>query len=191
MKLSALVLIVAVLLLASFVWMLASARSDLDTSRSEIATTWTAVSAALDRRSEVVSNFLEAVAEIASNDAVAIRQVEETQSGLASVRSPADRIRASQALDGALGRLLLAVENYPKLRSSDRYLRAQEELVVAENQIAVERRKYNEQVARYNTSLELFPANAAAWLFGFQRNDNYFQTEPAISAQRPAERGAQ
>ena len=46
------------------------------------------------------------------------------------------------------------------------------------------RRRYNETVQRYNTSIELFPNNIAASLFGFHRNDAYFKTDPA-SAQAP------
>jgi LemA protein len=33
-------------------------------------------------------------------------------------------------------------------------------------------------VQRYNTDIELFPNNIAASMFGFQRNDAYFKTEP-------------
>ncbi len=47
-----------------------------------------------------------------------------------------------------------------------------------ENRIAVERRKYNETLQRYNTTIELFPNNIVAGLSGFQRNDAYFKTEP-------------
>ena len=52
------------------------------------------------------------------------------------------------------------------------------ELAGTENRIAVERRKYNETVQRYNTDIELFPNNIAASMFHFERNDAYFKTEP-------------
>jgi LemA protein len=82
-------------------------------------------------------------------------------------------------LDGALGRLLLVVENYPNLKSNENFMRLQDELAGTENRIAVERRRYNEGVQRYNTSIGLFPANIVASMFGFARNDAYFKTEPA------------
>ena len=53
-----------------------------------------------------------------------------------------------------------------------------------ENRVAVERNKYNESVKKFNTSIELFPNSIAASMFGFQRNDNYFKTDPA-SRQAP------
>jgi LemA protein len=55
----------------------------------------------------------------------------------------------------------------------------QHELAGTENRIAQSRRRYNEAVQRYNTSIDLFPNNIAAALFGFQRNDAYFKTDPA------------
>jgi LemA protein len=79
---------------------------------------------------------------------------------------------------------LVVVENYPQLKSDATFMRLQDELAGTENRIAVERRKYNEAVQKYNTSIELFPNNIAASLFGFQRNDAYFKTDPA-SRQAP------
>jgi len=72
----------------------------------------------------------------------------------------------------------MVVENYPQLRSSENFLRLQDELSGTENRIAVERRKYNEAVQRYNTTLGLFPNNLFAGFLGFQRIDDYFRTDP-------------
>ena len=74
-------------------------------------------------------------------------------------------------------RLLVVVENYPNLKSNENFIRLQDELAGTENRIAVERRRYNETVQRYNTDIELFPKNIAASLFGFQRNDAYFKAD--------------
>ena len=61
----------------------------------------------------------------------------------------------------------MVVENYPQLRANENFLRLQDELAGTENRIAVERRKYNEAVQKYNTQIELFPNNMVASLFGF------------------------
>jgi len=74
------------------------------------------------------------------------------------------------------------VENYPQLRANENFLRLQDELAGAENRIAVERRKYNETVQKYNTEIGLFPDNIVASLSGFSRNDAYFKTEPGARA---------
>jgi LemA protein len=73
---------------------------------------------------------------------------------------------------------LVIAENYPQLKSNENFLRLQDELAGTENRIAVERRKYNEALQRYNTSIALFPNNLVASMSGMARNDAYFQTEP-------------
>jgi len=108
-----------------------------------------------------------------------MQAVTSARAALIGARSPQEKIQANARLDTALGRLLVVVENYPNLKSNENFLRLQDELAGSENRIAVERRKYNETVQRYNTSIELFPNNMAASLFGFSRNDAYFTTEPA------------
>ncbi len=108
--------------------------------------------------------------------------VANARAGLLNARTPQEKIEANGRLDTALGRLLLVVENYPNLKSNESFLRLQDELAGTENRIAVERRRYNESVQRYNTSIGLFPSNLIASMFGFQRNDAYFKTEPAARA---------
>jgi LemA protein len=87
-------------------------------------------------------------------------------------------------LDGALGRLLLIVENYPQLKSNENFLRLQDELAGTENRIAVERKRYNDAVQDYNTYIGLFPNNIFAGWAGFQRNNAYFAA-PEAARQAP------
>ena len=82
----------------------------------------------------------------------------------------------------AISRLLVISENYPNLKSNENFLRLQDELAGTENRIAIERRKYNEVVQRYNTQIVLFPNNLIASISGFQRNDAYFKTDPGSRA---------
>src|SRR3981189_2872508 len=70
--------------------------------------------------------------------------------------TPADKIAANGQLDGALGRLLLIVENYPQLKSNENFLRLQDEQAGTENRIAVERKRYNDEIQNYNTYIGLF-----------------------------------
>ncbi len=74
-----------------------------------------------------------------------------------NAQSPPAKIAANGQLDGAIGRLLLLTENYPQLRSSDQFMRLQDELAGTENRIAVARKRYNEALQDYNTFILQFP----------------------------------
>src|SRR5205823_418463 len=101
-------------------------------------------------------------------------ELAQARSQLLSAQAPADKISANQRLDGALGRLLAIAENYPQLRSSENFLRLQDELAGTENRIAVERKRYNDTLQDYNTYVQQFPNSIFAKWAGFKQNTAYF-----------------
>lgn len=154
-------------------------RNDLVRERESITAQWAQVDVALTRRADLIPNLVETVKGYAKHEQAAIQSVADARAALLGARTPQQKIDANNRLDTALGRLLVMVENYPNLKANENFLRLQDELAGTENRIAVERRKYNEAVQKYNTNIELFPNNMTASLFGFQRNDAYFRTEGA------------
>jgi LemA protein len=172
------VLIVLVVLAVIFGAQFVGVRNQLVTNREAINASWSQVDVALQRRADLIPNLVQTVKGFAAQEKAVIDSVTSARAALMGARTPEERIAANQRLDSALSRLLLVVENYPQLRSSENFLRLQDELAGTENRIAVERRKYNEAVQRYNTHLELFPNNLVAVLSGFTRNDAYFKTDP-------------
>lgn len=157
---------------------LVSVRNNLVAEREAITGAWAQVDVALQRRADLIPNLVETVKGFAKQELSVMQAVTNARAALIGARSPEEKIQANARLDTALGRLLVVVENYPNLKSNENFLRLQDELAGTENRIAVERRKYNEAVQKYNTSIELFPNNVAASLFGFSRNNAYFTTQP-------------
>jgi len=172
--------IVVVLLLAGLLMFgkLMGVRNELVTERESINGAWSQVDVALQRRADLIPNLVETVKGYAKQETQIFTAIAQARSALIGARSPQEKIQANGQLDSALGRLLVISENYPQLKSNENFMRLQDELAGTENRIAVERRKYNETVQKYNTSIDLFPNNIAASLFGFQRNDAYFKTDP-------------
>jgi LemA protein len=91
-----------------------------------------------------------------------------TQSNLPNSPQAMAQFEAAQgALSNALSRLLVVVERYPDIKSNQNFLELQSQLEGTENRIAVERRRYNEVVQQFNSSVQKFPANLVANMFGF------------------------
>ncbi len=156
----------------------ASVNNDLVAQREEIKAAWAQVDVSLQRRADLIPNLVETVKGFAAQEKQVLETVANARAALLNAKTPGEKIQANQGLDSAIGRLLMVVENYPQLKSNENFLRLQDELAGTENRIAVERRKYNETVQKYNTTLGLFPNNLFAGMLGFQRNDEYFKTEP-------------
>ena len=146
---------------------------------------WSQVDVVLQRRADLIPNLVETVKGYAAQEVTVFGEVANARAALLNARTPGEKIAANNRLDGAIGRLLALVENYPQLKSNENFLHLQDELAGTENRIAVERRRYNEALRDYNTYIGLFPNNIVASLSSFQRNDAYFK---ATEASREAPR---
>jgi LemA protein len=177
MKIALIVIAVLLVILLAVTGQFVSIRNDLVTRKESVTAAWSQVDVALQRRADLIPNLVETVKGFAKHEEKAIDDVASARAALIGAKSPSQKIAANSQLDGALGRLLVVVENYPNLKANENFLRLQDELAGTENRIAVERRKYNETVQSYNTKIQLFPDNLVASMSGFQREDAYFKTE--------------
>jgi LemA protein len=178
MKILLVVLGILLLVGLMFAGKFVSVRNELAVQNEAIAAAWAQVDVALQRRADLIPNLVSTVKGFATHEQQVIDSVTAARAALGGARSPQEKIAANNQLDGAISRLLVISENYPNLKSNENFMRLQDELAGTENRIAVERRKYNEVVQRYNTQIALFPNNLIASMSGFQRNDAYFKTDP-------------
>ena len=178
MKIFLVVLGILLLVGLMFVGKFISVRNELAVENEAIKEAWAQVDVALQRRADLIPNLVSTVKGFATHEQQVIDSVTAARAALGGARTPQEKIAANNQLDGAISRLLVISENYPNLKSNENFLRLQDELAGTENRIAVERRKYNEVVQRYNTQIALFPNNLIASMSGFQRNDAYFKTDP-------------
>lgn len=154
---------------------------------------WGQVENVLQRRSDLIPNLVNVVQAYAVQEQQVFINVAEARSGWlkAAQGTVQDKIKANNALSGALFNLMAVAESYPDLKSNQNFLALQDELAGTENRIAVERMRYNESVLAYNTYAKSFPNNMIAKFFDFKPDRDFFEAEaganvaPKVNIQIP------
>ncbi len=154
---------------------------------------WAQVQNVYQRRADLIPNLVRTVEGSANFERTTLNEVIEARASVGKVQvntetAPTDPAQlaafeqAQGALSNALSRLLVVVERYPELRSTEGFRDLQIQLEGTENRIAVERGKFNETVQDYNTAVRSFPTVLFAGMMGFSQKP-YFAGTP--QAQTP------
>jgi LemA protein len=149
------------------------------TEEEAVKAQWAQVDNQLQRRNDLIPNLVETTKGFAQQERDVFQAIADSRAKLAGAQTPEQRIQAANEQSSALARLLVVVENYPQLKSSETFARLMDELAGTENRIAVERMRYNERVQQYNTSRRQFPSNVTASVFGFEEYPLYEVPESA------------
>jgi LemA protein len=138
---------------------------------------WSEVLNQYQRRSDLIPNLVATVKGYAHQESSVLEAVTEARAKATqtTVNLPSDVLSNPQAfhnfeqaqasLGSQIGRLLVASENYPELKSNENFLALQAQLEGTENRITVARRDYIEAVQEYNTTLTTIPSAWIAHLF--------------------------
>jgi len=146
---------------------------------------WGAVESQYQRRADLIPNLVATVKGVANFEKSTLVDVTDARARATSIqvdptKLTPETIQKYQAAQGqlstALGRLLVASENYPQLRANDNFTALQAQLEGTENRINVARLDFNSAVQDYNSKIRSFPANITAKMFGFTEK-GYFQAE--------------
>lgn len=146
---------------------------------------WANVENVYQRRADLIPNLVNTVKGYAEHEQETFTQVIEARAKATSVTidpsniTPESLATFQQAQDGlssALSKLLVTVERYPDLKANQNFLELQAQLEGTENRIAVERRKFNEVVRAFNTSIRKFPASFIAGMTG-RIKKGYFEAQ--------------
>ena len=146
---------------------------------------WAQVENVYQRRADLIPNLVKTVQGAAEYEKGTLEGVIEARSKATSVQVDPTKLteeniaafqQAQDQLSSALSRLMVVVERYPELKANQNFLELQSQLEGTENRIAVERKKFNEVVQKYNTAIRRFPNNIFAGMFGFDKK-GYFQAK--------------
>jgi LemA protein len=154
-----------------------------------VSQAWSQVENVYQRRLDLIPNLVNTVKGVANFEKETLEGVINARAKASSVTIDASKLTeeniekfqlAQDGLTRALGRLMVVSEQYPALRANDNFTMLMNELSGSENRIAVERRKFNEAVQDYNTSIRTFPNNLTSGMFGFEKKA-YFKADAAAS----------
>jgi LemA protein len=151
----------------------------LVTNREAVDQKFAQVDNQLQRRNDLIGSLVETVKGTAIQEQEVFGKIAEARAQMSGAHSTDEKIAAGQSMDGALGRLLVVVENYPQLKSNEAFLQLMDELSGTENRLATERMRYNEQVQSYNVLVKRFPTNFFASMFNFKDATYYPVAETA------------
>jgi LemA protein len=156
-----------------------SARNQMVALDQTVKSNWSEVDVQLERRADLIPNLVETVKGFTKEENSVYAEIDNARTGLMNAQDPQAKIAANGQLDGAMFKFLKLTENYPQLRSSDQFMRLQDELAGTENRIGVARKRYNDAIQNYNTFVLQFPNNIWAGMAGFKQNSAFFEASAA------------
>lgn len=177
MKKSSIAIIIVIVILLLIVIGGISSYNGVVGLSEEVENKFATIDTMLQRRADLIPNLVNTVKGYTNQEQSVIDSVTEARAKLNSANSVADKANADQELSSALNNLLVVVENYPDLKSSENFINLQDELAGTENRIATARRDYNDAVKEYNAKIKRFPTNIISGMFGFEEKEYFQATE--------------
>lgn len=163
-----------------FIWFF-SGYNGLVTLNENADAQWAKVETQYQRRFDLIPNLVSSVKAILNQEQAVFGEIANARARYSGATTPDEKAAAASQVEGALGRLLVIVENYPQLQSSGNVRDLMTQLEGTENRVSVERTRFNDEVRAYNTAVKRFPRNLLAGLFGF-RERAYFEAAPGTAA---------
>lgn len=187
-------ILLSIILLAAFA-LGGCSYNDLTAQQQQVKGKWANVESSMQRRADLIPNMVETAKMAGVQEQEVFSQIATARSKLLDAskavgtgadgdKSPEQKqaiIDANNSFGGTIGRLLSLSENYPQLRSSEAFLKVQDELAGTENRISTARTDFNDGVTKYNTTRNSFPAVLTAGLLGF-KEEPYFTAEPGAKS---------
>ena len=152
--------------------------------RNQVKNAWAQIDVQLKRRHDLIPNLVETVKGYAGHERETLESVISARARAVSAQGVPAQAEAEQGLSGALGRLMLVVEQYPDLKANQNFLSLQEELTSTENRIGFSRQHYNDSVMIFNTRIQKFPDNIIAGSFSFSE-ESFFELQDEAAREAP------
>ena len=183
MKKKGLIILFAVLAVIGVICgMVAGSYNGLVEQRESVDNAQAQISTQLQRRADLIPNFVETVKGYTKYEQDTLTAVTEARAKVGKATDAQSLSEANDELDRAISVWVNAVtEAYPDLKANSNYIALQDELAGTENRIAVARKDYNEAVQSYNSMIKKFPKNIIASMFNFEKAEFFQASDEAQS----------
>jgi LemA protein len=171
-----LILLILLGIIVIFVVLVIGLYNGLVRLRNRIDAAWAGIDVQLKRRYDLIPNLVETVKGYATHERETLEKVVQARNMAVSAEGPQQAAAAENMLSGALKSLFAVSEAYPDLKANQNFMNLQEELTGTEDRIGYARQFYNDQVYKYNTKIQTFPALLIAGPFHFTERE-FFEAD--------------
>ena len=161
------ILIILALIIIAFI----SMYNGLVSSRAKVDNAWSQIDVQLQRRFDLIPNFVETVKGYAAHESQTLEKLAQLRTARANAKTVSEKAELDNQLSGALKTIMAVSENYPDLKANQNFSDLSNELKNTENKISFSRQFYNDTVTMYNQKLLMFPSNIIANMFNFTPRD--------------------
>lgn len=164
----ALIVILALVLACAIVGV--SYYNSFVSKRNMVEQSYSTIDVFLKKRHDLVPNLVATVQQYMKHEGETLTRIAQLRSRILDPKADTEaKVSADNEMGHLIGNIMLQVENYPDLKSNLNFTELQTSLESMEEQLTASRRAYNASVTNFNTSIEMFPGNIVAGMFGFKR----------------------
>lgn len=158
---------IALIIIILLVIYIIATYNGLVSSRQKVKNSWSQMDVQLQRRFDLIPNFVETVKGYMTHESETFSKIAELRTSWAKAGTVSEKAELNNQLSSALKTIIAVSENYPDLKANQGFINLQKELQNTEDKISFSRQFYNDSATMYNTKLEMFPSNIIAGMFNF------------------------
>lgn len=148
--------------------------------KNKVLEAFSSIDVQLKKRYDLIPNILTMANKFMEHERNLFEEVTKLRTQAMSLPADMDNIGKKLELDsqikGLMGQIMVAVENYPQLKSDQTMLQAMQTYNEVEEHIAAARRFYNSAVLDLNNAVEIFPSSIFAAMVGAKKQE-FFKTD--------------
>ncbi|MEO6166783.1 MAG: LemA family protein [Chitinophagales bacterium] len=176
----AVIAVIAFILFSTF----KGAYNNMVTKGEDTESKWSQVESQYQRRTDLYNSVVKVIEGSANFERGTLVEVIQARANATAVNVDASKLtpesiqqfqQAQDQLSSAFNKLMVVVERYPELQTTQQFRDFQTQIEGTENRINKSRDDFNLSVQDYNTYIKKFPTNLMAGMFGFTEK-GYFKS---------------